>query len=98
MAYTEYVPSVSAMFSVCPSSPMVCTARHSSPAKTYTVTGYATVASLPEPPERVRTCSTELPTWPVGETAVSSSSPFSHAVSPSTARADTINDKCFIVL
>ena len=25
------------------------------------------------------------------------SSPFSHAVSPSTARADAINDKCFIV-
>ncbi len=44
-----------------PSSPMVCTARHSSPLNTYTVTGYATVASPPaEPPERVRTCSTEF--------------------------------------
>ncbi|MCR5192266.1 MAG: hypothetical protein K6D59_03080 [Bacteroidales bacterium] len=31
MAYTEYVPSTCGMFSVCPSSPMVCTAWHSSP-------------------------------------------------------------------
>ena len=42
-------------------APMVCNARHSSPLNTYTVTGYATVASSPaEPPERVRTCSTEF--------------------------------------
>ena len=45
---------VSPMFSVCPSSPMVCTPLHSSPSNTYTATGYATVAPSPDAP-RVRT-------------------------------------------
>ena len=51
------------------------------------------------PPERVRTCNTEFVTWLVAETsAMSSTSPFSHAVSPSTAKADAINDNRFIVV
>ena len=36
-------------------------------------------------------------TYPFPTSAMSSTSPFSHAVSPSTARADAINDNRFIV-
>jgi len=69
----NYAPSTSGMFSTCPSSPMVCSARQSSSWNTYTVTGYATVASLPAmPPERVRTCNTEFVTCPFPTSAMSS--------------------------
>jgi hypothetical protein len=37
-------------------------------------------------------------TYPIPTSAMSSTSPFSHAVSPSTARADAINDNRFIVV
>ena len=39
LTLTATVAPSSGMFSVCPSSPMVCTALHSSPWNTYTVTG-----------------------------------------------------------
>ncbi len=47
---------------------------------------------------RVLTCNTEFSICPLPTSAMSSTSVFSHAVSPSTARADANNDKFFIVI